>query len=442
MVNRRRDISRRELLSYGLALGGVLLPPVGTQILADLSAEPSKESSTDLLIIGAGPFGLALAGFAQENGINHQVVGVPMGFWRDNMPEGMLLRSTCDWSLDPMGIHTIDAYLSTLGKRCGDVEPLSRGFYLDYASWFQEQKFIESTNRTVSSLVLDGEGLVAIFSDGRRIRSRNVVLAIGFGNFFHIPARLDPMFPADQSGHTCNLVDFRRLRDKRVLIIGGRQSAFEWTALIREAGAETVHTSYRHDTPRFETSNWGWVNGIVNEMSADPGWYRGLTAAEKDQLNIKFWQEGRLKLEPWLASRIDYPNIHLYPNTEVATTRQRNQDIEVELDDGTILTVDEVIFATGYRVDLHRVPFVENGHLPGMEIQDGYTALDVGFQTSVPGLFITSLAATRDFGSFLAFTVSARAQAQIIGEAVKARLESTGNNGSMHRFNPTVITAP
>ena len=73
---RRNSISRRELLSYGLSLGGVLLPSLGTQVLADTSTDPVMESSTDLLIIGAGPFGLALAAFAQENSISHQVVGV------------------------------------------------------------------------------------------------------------------------------------------------------------------------------------------------------------------------------------------------------------------------------------------------------------------------------------------------------------------------------
>jgi thioredoxin reductase len=164
-------------------------------------------------------------------------------------------------------------------------------------------------------------------------------------------------------------------------------------------------------------------------MSTDPGWYRRLPPAEKEQLNRRFWEEGRQKLEPWLASRIDYPNIHLYPNTEVAYTRQRNQDIEVTLDSEQNLTVDEVVFATGYRVDIQRVAILENS-LPGLKIKDGYPKLDLGFQTSIPGLFITSLAATRDFGSFLGFTVSARAQAEIIGRAVQARISSPASVAS------------
>lgn len=41
-----------------------------------------------LLIIGAGPFGLALAAQAVRDGIDHEIVGRPMDFWKSNMPAG------------------------------------------------------------------------------------------------------------------------------------------------------------------------------------------------------------------------------------------------------------------------------------------------------------------------------------------------------------------
>jgi cation diffusion facilitator CzcD-associated flavoprotein CzcO len=420
MPEKRRGISRRKLLTSGLAAGGSLLVPSFS--FGEVTSNTLPEGSTELLIVGAGPFGLALSAYAQEHGINHRVVGVPMGFWQENMPQGMLLRSTCDWSLDPLGIHSIDAYLESLGKRCRDVEPLSRDFYLDYARWFQQGKDIQSTEVVVDSLLSDGAGLVAVTDQGYQIRSKNVVVANGFGNFAHTPANLAEMFPRNHYEHTCHLVDFQKLKGRRVLIIGGRQSAFEWTALIREAGAEAIHVCYRHATPLFTTSEWNWVNDIVDNMSQDPGWYRRLTAEEKDQLNRRFWEEGRLKLEPWLAPRIDHPNVHLHPHTNVSSTSVGDSGIEVRLDNDEKFTVDEVVFATGYRVDLQRVPFLASGLLPKLEVEAGFPVLDVNFQTNVPGLFVTSLAATRDFGSFLAFTVSVRAQAKIIGDAVRRRL--------------------
>jgi hypothetical protein len=42
--------------------------------------------------------------------------------------------------------------------------------------------------------------------------------------------------------------------------------------------------------------------------------------------------------------------------------------------------------------------------------------LDDHFQTSIPGLFITSMPATQDFGPFFSFTVAVRASAQLICE--------------------------
>lgn len=415
--------SRRSVLASALAVGtGLLVPALHARAAFDRSAPLTDDVSTDLLILGAGPFGLALAAYAQEHGIRHKVVGVPMGFWRANMPRGMFLRSSCDWSLDPLNVHSIDAYLDTLGRRCRDVEPLSRGFYLDYANWFREGKDIESAQATVTSLVTEDGGLAAVTEGGGRIRSRFVVVAIGFGNFAHVPAELGPMFPRERYEHTCDLVDFAGLEGRRVLVIGGRQSAFEWTALMREAGADAIHVCYRHDTPLFETSEWGWVNTIVNRLADDPGWYRRLTAEEKQQLNRRFWEEGRLKLEPWLAGRIEHPNVHLHPRTKVTGADAGSAGIRVALDSGEKLTVDHVVFATGYRVDLSRVPFLANGLLPSLRVQDGFPVLDEHFQTSVPGLYMTSLAATRDFGAFLAFTVSVRAQAEIIGGDIREQL--------------------
>ena len=97
---------------------------------------------TNLLIIGAGPFGLGLAAYAASLGIEYKIVGKPMEFWQANMPEGMFLRSASDWHLDATGKDTIESFLAGQNLTPADVEPLSRRFYLDYTRWFQEQKGI------------------------------------------------------------------------------------------------------------------------------------------------------------------------------------------------------------------------------------------------------------------------------------------------------------
>ena len=84
-----------------------------------------------------------MAAYAKSLNIDHLILGKPMDFWKSNMPEGLILRSACDWHLDPLNIHTIEKYLQTQNLTPDDVEPLSLRFYLGYTQWFREQKQIE-----------------------------------------------------------------------------------------------------------------------------------------------------------------------------------------------------------------------------------------------------------------------------------------------------------
>ncbi len=374
----------------------------------------------DLLVIGAGPFGLSLAAHARALGLETVVVGKPMGFWKDNMPQGMVLRSACDWHLDADGEHTIEAFLATRGQAPGDVEPLSRDVYLEYAEWFRQQKGIEPRPGMVRALERTPDGFVATLDTVSFIRARNVAVAVGFGNFANLPAELARMLPPGRWSHTGYPADLARFKNKRVLIVGGRQSAFEWAAILADEGAAQVHVSHRHDSPAFEASDWSWVNPLVDAMVDDPGWFRGLSKEEQDGLAKRLWIEGRSKVEPWLESRVMRPGISLWPRTNLVSSAETGDGLAVTLDSGATLQVDHVIFATGYRVRIARVPFLAD--LQGqMEVVDGFPVLDEHFQTSIPGLYITSMPATRDFGPFFAFTISARTSARLIGQALTRR---------------------
>jgi hypothetical protein len=77
------------------------------------------------------------------------------------------------------------------------------------------------------------------------------------------------------------------------------------------------------------------------------------------------------------------------------------------------------VLATGYAVDISRVPLLARGNvLAQLRIEDNFPVLDDRLQTSTPGLFMTSMPATRDFGPFFGFTVSVRTSAKLIGRAL------------------------
>ena len=123
---------------------------------------------------------------------------------------------------------------------------------------------------------------------------------------------------------------------------------------------------------------------------------------------------------PGWRRAFEHPAIRVRPHTEIERTEERDGALWVRLDTGESLEVDHVLFATGYKVDLRRVPLLAAGDLLAhIRTQDGFPALDTALQTSVPGLYMTSLPAARDFGVFFAFTAAVRASAQIVGRALR-----------------------
>ena len=338
------------------------------------------------------------------------------------MPAGMVLRSASDWHLDPAGRHTLEAFLGMRGQIPADAEPLPLGLYLEYADWFAQAKGIRSWPARVVRLDQGERGFVAKLDDGSILTADRVLLASGYAPFAHVPDEVMTAVPAEYRSHTSDLAEPARLAGKRILILGGRQSAFESAALLAEAGATAVHVCHRHATPAFVPSDWSWVEPTLDRIVMEPEWYRRLPDVERKQVDGRFFAEGRLKLEPWLGPRVHRSGIAIRPSTRFAGCELRGDELIVRLETGERIPVDRVICATGYRVDLHRVPFLAAGDLlPAIEQRDGFPVLDTSLQTSVPGLFITSLPATRDFGPFFGFTVSVRASARIVGAALRHR---------------------
>lgn len=387
-------------------------------------------TQTDLLIVGAGPFGLALSAYASRRGMRHMVVGEPMAFWRDNMPTGMYLRSDRTWHLDADGEFTIARYLEVAGIRQSDVEPLPLDVYLQYCDWFCREQGLGATRAFIQTLEYDARsGLhTARLSNGHSVEARNVVLAMGMGYFENVPSELAAMFPPERFKHTREFVDCASGSGKRLLIIGGRQSAFEWAALLRENGAEAIHITYRHQTPAFSPSDWSWVERVVDWIALDPAWYRRLSADGKDELKQMLWAEGRLKLEPWLARRIAGDSVRLHPRTVVTGAQEDGELLSVSLSDGSTVDVHEVILATGYKVDAARIPFISAGNIAErLATMDGFPVLNESMESSIPGLYFTSACAAQDFGPFFGFTVSVRASAELIGRALVGRLAGSAN---------------
>jgi cation diffusion facilitator CzcD-associated flavoprotein CzcO len=374
-----------------------------------------------LLVVGAGPYGVAVAAHAIERGVDTVVVGHPMGFWTDHMPEGMFLRSGTDWHLDASGIDTFEAFIEDRGLSSVHIDPVPVGVFLEYAAWFQAKKHVSVRDRLVSRLELNDHKFVATLDDGSQISADVVVAAPGAAYFRQFPEWATSL-PEGVSAHTCDLVRFEELAGSRILVVGGRQSAYEWAALSGEHGAERVDIVHRHDIPRFTRVSWKFVDPYMDATINRRGWWRSLSATEQAQIAQKFWEVGRLSLEWWLTPRLADERIRSWPGTHVLDTAVGDSGtVSVALSSGDRLTFDRLVFATGYKADLPAVPYL-SGFAGKLEVVDGFPVLDEAFQSSIAGLYITGFAATRDFGPFFGFTKGCPAAATLIVDDLLRRM--------------------
>src|ERR1700751_5765044 len=111
---------------------------------------------SDILVIGAGPFGLSISAHLRNRGVEHTIVGRPMDTWRNHMPLGLFLKS------EPWGSSistTQPGYdLKTYAQKHGlddyrdRVGPLSLDRFLGYADWFTSHLVSDIRYLTATSI--------------------------------------------------------------------------------------------------------------------------------------------------------------------------------------------------------------------------------------------------------------------------------------------------
>lgn len=380
------------------------------------------QDATKILIVGAGPYGLSLAAFCERYRIAYRLLGQPMQFWKENMPDKMLLRSTTDWHLDPFNRYTFDAFLQRHEHAPERHRPIALATYLRYCAWFEAESSIRHGPQRLLAVKRHQRGsarFLALLDDGSKIEAQSVVVANGFGACKHVPQQYADLFAPHMLSHTQDLPDPAALGCQSLLVIGGRQSAFEWAALAAEAGVPAVHICLRHATPAFGPADWSWVEPMLAFSESTPGWYRQLPDARKEAIANHMWDIGRGQLEPWLAHRIARPEITLWPNSQVTGAARRGaRETLAVLSSGQTLPVDHVLLATGYKTDVTRLDFLSRGELlDDLAVTNAYPDLDERFESSVPGLYFTNRFATKDFGGFFDFTAGCRLSARTIGAA-------------------------
>jgi hypothetical protein len=265
--------------------------------------------------------------------------------------------------------------------------------------------------------------------DGTQIRAQRVVVAGGIGGFERRPEVMNGL-PRELATHTSEHEDLARFSGRRVLVVGGGQSALESAALLRESGAE-VEVLVRAD-------HLNWLHGGkyhrklgrlaplvyaptdvgpmgISRIVAVPDLFRRLPRGIQDPMAARAIRPAGAA---WLRPRLlDVP---VRMDAKVRAAKPYGNGLHVDLDDGTSRVVDHLMFGTGYRVDVTRYPFLDEGLVGRVLCSDGYPVLRRGMESSVPRLHFLGAPAARSFGPIMRFVAGGWFGAQSLAEAVLA----------------------
>jgi pyridine nucleotide-disulfide oxidoreductase len=383
--------------------------------------------SPDVLVIGAGPYGLAATAHLRGAGANVHTVGAPMSFWKQHMPKGMKLRSPWGAShiADPTSAHTLDAFERARGTPISRPVPLAD--FVAYGHWFQERNAPEVDPRRVERVEAVDRGFRVLLEDGEQIDPSRVVVAAGIATFAWRPPEFDAV-PPDFVTHSSEHADLARFAGKRVVVVGGGQSAFESAVLLKETGADVElimrapHIRWVGRATRrgllgrilFDRTDVG--PAFVSHFIARPTLLR--RSPRRVQRDVM-----RRALAPgaslWLRPRSD--GITITTGRHVTGLTRSNGHLQLTVDDGSAREVDHVLLATGYRVDVRRYPFLAPALLAGVRSVDGYPDLGEGLESSVAGLHFLGAPAAHSFGPLVRFVsgteFSARALTRYVTNA-------------------------
>jgi hypothetical protein len=372
----------------------------------------------DVAILGAGPYGLAAGAHLRRiKGLEVRAFGEPMSFWKNQMPAGMLLRSSWEASTiaDPEDALTLDAYRSASSNHLS--APVSLERFVEYGLWFQQKSVPGLDRRKITQIEAESNSFRLVLEDGEELQSRRVVVAGGIGPFARRPSEFAAL-PPSLASHTSEHPDLASFRGKHVAVIGGGQSALESAALLYEAGAD-VEVIAR--TPQFHWLGWkarlqqlgpvskifySWTDvgpPVVSRLVSLPNVFRQLPRETQDHLRKRSIRPAGAH---WLPARLQ--NVRLTPGTWVSTAVETGGCLRLSLNDSTDRIVDHALLGTGYRVEASRYSFLSRNIVERLQVTDGFPVLGRGFESSIPGLHFVGAPAAWSYGPLMYFVSGTR----------------------------------
>lgn len=378
----------------------------------------SSPNTIEVAIIGAGPYGLSIAAHLSSRGIPFRIFGDPMSAWSKQMPKGMQLKSDGFASSlsDPKSAFSLRKFCEERSLKYADTGlPVSLETFVSYGLEFQKRFVPNLEQKMVTSLRQQDVGFELQLEDGEKLIAARVVVAVGISRFGYVPDFLSEL-PKEFVSHSSEHSDLEKFRGRHVIVIGAGASALELAALLNEEGVrvEVVSRASKirfHDPPR--------PRSLLDRIRRPT---TGLGAGMKLLFYVKAPRVFRLlpqklrldrvrkTLGPapgWFVRDRVVGKVPLHVGLKISGASLQQNHVVLQLTDQESVVhttvADHVIAATGYRVDLKRLWFMDPALRDRIRTIEGAPDLSDSFESSVSGLYFVGVAAVNTFGPLMRF---------------------------------------
>jgi thioredoxin reductase len=393
----------------------------------------------DTVIVGAGPYGLSVAAHVRRNGIPFRIFGRAMDSWLAHMPKGMMLKSDGFASdiYDPEKAFTLRQFCAERGIEYADTGvPVRLETFSAYGLAFRDRMVPELEDKLVAAIDRQSDGFLVRLQDGESFQARRVVLAVGITHFDYIPENLASL-PPQFLTHSARHHELEHFRGHSVVVVGGGSSAMDLAGLLHEAGAEVQMVTRRdalkfHSQPtgkprpllqRIQHPQSGLGPGMRSRFYADaPGAFYYLPESIRvDIVRRALGPSGGWFIRDKVIGKVP---LHLSSTVQNAEVRNGAAHLSLRAADGSTkeIVTEHVIAATGYRVNLERLKFLNPEMRAKLKTVNGSPVLSSGFESSVPGLYFAGVAAANSFGPVMRFAFGAGFAARTVTRSLKKYL--------------------
>jgi cation diffusion facilitator CzcD-associated flavoprotein CzcO len=378
----------------------------------------------DVAIIGAGPYGLSLAAHLQGGSKSFRIFGEPMRSWTHHMPKGMSLKSEgfASCLYDPRDEFPLSVYCADKGIPYADVAiPVKLDTFIAYGMEFQK-RFVPNLEKTqVTSVSKKGDHFELTTANGDVALAREVVVAAGIAHFARLPEFLKPVGNGVVS-HSAEHSDLSGFKGKKVGVLGGGSSAVDIAVILLQQGVDVQMIARApqllfHDAPKDPRSLWESIKAPRSGLGT--GWRSRLCTdipmvfyALPESLRHRAVARHLGPAPCWFTrdAVVGKLPMHLGAEPTAATPKGNGVQLTIRRSDGSSkdLEFDHLIAATGYKVSLSRLKFLDADIQTKLRKAAETPVLDRYFQSSVPGLYFVGITAANNFGPMLRFAYGAK----------------------------------